>query len=150
MNHDIMRLTLSRYADGEISAAEQVTVEAHLADCTACRAELAQLESVRSQIRAAADVELHYRFSYDVARSVRRDDNEQMAWEGIEKSAQRAFVILALVVAGFMLLIDREQPQPVSMTEQILTESSDSVTTSMLLKQGDLSKDDVLFSVLSK
>lgn len=43
---------LSAYLDGELSRAEQLRVVAHLESCTACRMDLADLQSARAAVRA--------------------------------------------------------------------------------------------------
>ena len=48
MTHARQQRQLSAYLDGELTAQETEEVRAHLADCATCRAELAQLRSVKT------------------------------------------------------------------------------------------------------
>ena len=50
--HDAIEARLSDYVDGELSDAEQRQVAAHLADCPACRATVADLEAVVARARS--------------------------------------------------------------------------------------------------
>ena len=52
---DPWRARLSEYLDGEIAGAEAAELERHLADCTACRALVAELGAVVSGARRLAD-----------------------------------------------------------------------------------------------
>jgi anti-sigma factor RsiW len=49
---------LSALLDGELSPVEEAEVRAHLADCDACRAELAATERMRSLVRALPSLDL--------------------------------------------------------------------------------------------
>ena len=44
------RENLSAYADGELSPAEKISADAHLAGCAACRAELGFIQSAKAAI----------------------------------------------------------------------------------------------------
>lgn len=49
---------LSALLDGDLDAADAASVRTHVADCAACRAMLADLEALRQQARAWAEVEV--------------------------------------------------------------------------------------------
>ena len=49
MNHDLAITLLDDHVDGLLSAEQNAELEAHLADCAACRDELAQLRDLLAQ-----------------------------------------------------------------------------------------------------
>lgn len=49
---------LSAYLDGEVSPAERTRVTSHIADCSLCQAELADLHSARSALRSLPMLDL--------------------------------------------------------------------------------------------
>lgn len=51
MEHNICRENLSAYYDGELPPQERAALEAHLAACPECRAELAQLGTVSKMVK---------------------------------------------------------------------------------------------------
>ncbi len=56
MNH--LGELLSAYLDGEVSPAERARVTSHIADCSLCQAELADLHSARSALRSLPMLDL--------------------------------------------------------------------------------------------
>ena len=55
--HDRLRTDLAGYVLGGLTAAEQAAVEAHLAECESCRAELTQLDPIPVLLEIALDAE---------------------------------------------------------------------------------------------
>lgn len=150
MNHDEFKQLVSLQMDAPLPPETRAQLDVHVASCESCQTELAELEALRSGIRAAGDVELPYRFSLDVSRSVFRSDRDRSTWEGVEQSAKSAFMVLTLLVAAFLIMTSSDQPKEMLSADQIYAEAGDSLQTAVLMKQGDLSKDDVLLSVLYK
>lgn len=56
MTHDSVRARLSSLVDGALGAQEAAEVEAHLAECARCRAELAQLRATVAMLREVEPV----------------------------------------------------------------------------------------------
>ena len=56
MTHEDWADRLSEYLDGELSHGERAALEAHLADCRACRAVLGELRAVVATARALPDL----------------------------------------------------------------------------------------------
>ncbi|MBI5463609.1 MAG: zf-HC2 domain-containing protein [Ignavibacteriales bacterium] len=150
MTHERFRALLSAMTDDELHPTEQLEAQRHLDTCKECQAVLSQYRHIREHIRLAADVDVAYRFSHDVARMVQRKHIEEHAWEGIERSAQRALVALALFVAMVLAFTSFNQQKPVVVSERLFVETTDTSATRVLLKEGELSKDDVVYAVLTR
>lgn len=95
---------LSALADGELSPAEAVEARAHLAECAACRDDLAAIERSRSLVRALPPLDL----PPEVVERVR--------WVGRRRPSRVAAVAAAAVAvaASVLFFMAAPQPQPVS------------------------------------
>lgn len=69
---DHLEELLSAHLDGELTADETAPVEAHLAECDACRAELDATRAVRATVRAAPAVDAPFGFYERLVRTRRR------------------------------------------------------------------------------
>ncbi len=102
MTHARRHRQLSAYLDGELTAQEADEVRAHLADCTACRADLAQLQSVKALLG-----HLPERFAPpDLWASIRTQvDRPTEAWMvSVSQVLRGAFRRPALAVAAAALI----------------------------------------------
>jgi len=99
---------LSAYLDGELSAKERQTVEAHLAGCSRCRELLADLQRVKDLV-AALPLESPPRPVILPRRPVRR----------LAELAALAAVLAGLFLIGADLLLPRPAPQPMTPAAQL-------------------------------
>jgi uncharacterized membrane protein SirB2 len=106
---------------------------------------------MREEISALNEFHLTNSFTARVLHTVKKRDEQTVEWLGIEPLARNTFILLA----GFVLLIffftGFNKNDTSSMNDQLLNRiSSNSVSTTVLLQQGNLSKSDVLFAVMTR
>jgi len=89
-SHDEIRNRLPAYCGGDLDAAEQRLVEVHLADCPACRAELADLQTVIGLVRSTPEVEPPPWMTARIMARVREQQAVRQNW------LQRLFLPLRL------------------------------------------------------
>lgn len=96
---------LSAHLDGELTAEETAAVEAHLAECDACRAELDATREVRTIVRAAPAIDPPFEFYERVVSSRRRP-----RWTAAASVAAVAAAWIAVV--GFSVTPERAKVVP--------------------------------------
>ncbi len=151
MNHDDIRLLLSAFVDDEVTDRERETVEDHIAGCRACRAHLAQMRVLKHAVHEAGDIELPYSFANAVARSIHQDEEVNVSWIDIEHLAQRfvfGLAVLVLVLLGVTSYQQRSDALP--MERYVSGVNPDSAVSQLLTKQGNITRDDVMFAVLTR
>src|SRR5579871_6379284 len=94
MNCESSRLYLGAFVDGELSVADHLMIEAHIAECAKCRADRDQLLAMRSTLRDELREELPAGFEHRLRASLRPESKP--SW-GIDIRAI-AFAAVALVV----------------------------------------------------
>lgn len=151
MNHDEIRELLSAYVDAEASDDEKRLVEGHLQNCSDCRTRIGQLVTLKRNVRSVGNVDLPYAFASTLAHSIDHDEKITGSWIGIEHYAQRFAIGLALLV---LLLVGVttywQHDDPVIVERYVVGLSSDSAGSQIFTKQGNLTKDDVMFAVFTK
>ncbi len=151
MNFHPWSESISQYFDGELTPEEQSKAIAHLATCSECSRQLYELGEIRTKVRAAADVELPYGFANEIVRSLDQEDLEVVSWLGVEHYARKVVLALAVLVLSFIFLTSfNEMNQPLPLDRRITGELIDSLETHVLLKQAEISKQDVFLAVVSK
>jgi uncharacterized membrane protein SirB2 len=151
MNHKKMQLLVSSYADGEVSDSEKAITLLHLEVCPKCRQFIEKATFIRKEICALDEVKLANSFAARVAYSVERRDEQTMEWFGIEPLARNTFILLTGIVLVIFFFASFNNDTASSMNDQLLNRiSSNSVSTNVLLQQGNLSKSDLLYAVMTK
>lgn len=146
-----MRLLLSAFIDDELTDAERSVVVEHLNECADCRQQVAQFGTLKKNVHAAGNMELPYAFASSVARSIHHDQEVAVSWLGIEHYALKyvfglAFLVLLLVgITSY-----RQNNADVPLERYVSGISSDSAVSQILTKQGTITRDDVMFAVLTK
>ncbi len=151
MNHQEIHLLLSAYIDEELTDAERTIVVKHMRECVDCQSRVDQLVTLKRNVHSAGNIELPFAFASTIARSIHHDEEVAVSWNGIEHYAERfaiglAFLVLLLV--GITSFIQNEDPLPVE--RYVSGISSDSAVSQILTKQGTITRDDVMFAVLTK
>ncbi|MGB2869811.1 MAG: zf-HC2 domain-containing protein [Bacteroidota bacterium] len=152
MNHHGLQELLSAYADGELDREQQTHVLTHLETCSSCRRTLQEIRQIRSGIVSSADIEFPYSFSSNVLRNSKVERESVLSWLGIEHSAERTFAVLALLVFLFLLFMS-SGPAPttaISLDQYMVLDNGDSAATQVLVKQEEISKQDVFYAVVSR
>ena len=151
MNHKRMQLLISSYVDCEVSDIEKADVLSHLEICPECRQFIEDAKLIRAEICALGDVKLPNSFTARVAYSVERRDEQTVEWLGIEPSARNTFILLASIVVIMFFLTSFDNSTASAMDDQLLGRiTSDSVSTHVLLQQGNLSTSDLLYAVMNE
>jgi len=101
---------LSAHLDGELTADETATVEAHLADCSSCRDELDATRGVRSKVRDAPPIEAPFGFYERLARPSRSARPSRRVWPALSSVAAIAAAWVAVV--GFATTPQRPDVKP--------------------------------------
>jgi anti-sigma factor RsiW len=151
MSHKEIQLLMSSYLDGEIRDSEELKVRKHLDVCSECRQFVKTAREIREEIRMLGEIELPYAFALRVAHSVERRDEQAREWLGIEPLARNMFFAIAVIVFVMFLLTSFNKGASPGIAEVLIEGSDgDSVATQVLLQPGDLSKNDLLYAVMTK
>ncbi len=89
---------LSAYLDGELDRGEERGIVAHLAECDACRAELAELDQARSAIRSLPVLEPPVALDVQALQPGRFRRAARIAWTA-------AAAVILVAVAGVVGLV---------------------------------------------
>jgi anti-sigma factor RsiW len=151
MNHQEIRLLLSAFIDDEVTDAERSSVDEHLTQCAECRQQVAQFVTLKTNVRSAGNIELPYAFASRLARSIHHDEEISVSWLGIEHYALRFVFGLAFLVLLLVGITSYNQSDDAVPLERYVSGiSSDSAVSQILTKQGTITRDDVMFAVLTK
>jgi hypothetical protein len=82
--------------------------------------------------------------------SIEKNDEQDVEWLGIEPLARNMFYAIAIIVLLMFMLTDYNNNSTAGIANQFFSGSKDSVTTSVLLQPHDLSKNDLLYTVMTK
>jgi anti-sigma factor RsiW len=142
---------LSFYVDNELAEEERREISEHLASCESCRLALEELRALRVRIREAADVSLPDNFVYSVLRSARREQENSVVWISTERFARNVVVVLSVLVLMLVGLgtFLRSEP-PIRVDRYLITEPTDTLAGQVLGTQGEISKDVLVYAVLTK
>jgi anti-sigma factor RsiW len=142
---------LSLYVDDELTGEERREVSEHLASCESCRLSIEEMRALRVRIKEAADVSLPDNFVYSVLRSVRREDENTVVWLSTEKFARNVVVVLSVVVLALVGLGTFLRPEPpIRVDRYLISEPTDTLAGQVLGMQGEISKDVMVYAVLTK
>jgi predicted anti-sigma-YlaC factor YlaD len=151
MNHKKLQLLVSSYLDGEVDESEKAEVRLHLEVCSECRQFIQQTQLIRNEISLLGEVKLANYFAERVAHSVDRRDEQTMEWLGVEPLARNTCIVLAGFVLILFYFTSFNNSTASAMNDQLLNRiTSNSVSTQVLLQQGNLSKSDLLYAVMTK
>lgn len=151
MNHKNMRKMISAFVDGELDSGDQQVLLSHLEQCHECRLFHDHVRQTSLAIKEAGDVRLSEGFVYEVLRTARQEREESRQWLPVEQIARRFVLGLTVAVMIFVSLSMVMQPdEPVIMEPYLSGEQSDSSVTRTLLTKEELSKDDILFAVVTR
>ncbi len=142
---------LSLYVDNELTGEERREVSEHLASCESCRLSIEEMRALRVRIKEAADVSLPDNFVYSVLRSARREDENTVVWLSTEKLARNVVVVLSVVVLALVGLGTFLRPEPpIRVDRYLISEPTDTLAGQVLGTQGEISKDVMVYAVLTK
>jgi anti-sigma factor RsiW len=151
MNHKAFQQKLSAYVDHELAEEQTELMRKHIEGCAACRRQLQELHSIRTQIRAAATVTLPDNFIYSVKGAIRREQSESVVWLGTERLARNVVVGLCILVLGMVVFESYLTPQQSFGVDRYFNgEPADSAAQTIIGSQQELSKADILMAVMTR
>jgi predicted anti-sigma-YlaC factor YlaD len=151
MRHKEIQLLMSSYLDGEVSESEKLMLLEHLDVCAECRQFVKDAGEMREEIRTFGGVELSYAFAERIAHLASKSNEQAKDWLSIEPLARNTFLVIAVIVLVMFLLTSFNKGVPPGVTEVLINGSDkDSAATQVLLHPGYLSKNDLLFAVMTK
>jgi anti-sigma factor RsiW len=151
MSHKEIQLLISSYMDGEIEDHEELVVLEHLDACPECRQFVKNARKIGEEIRALGDVELSYAFSERVAHLIKQSDEKTKDWLGIEPLARNTFIAIAVTAFMIFFLTSFNKNASPGIAEVLIDGTNgDSAVTQVLLQPGNISKNDLLFAVMTK
>ncbi len=151
MNHKHIRQMISAYVDGELDANGQKVMLGHMEHCEECRLFHEHVRQTSTAIREIGDIRLAEGFTYEVVRAARREREASRQWLPVEHIARRFVLGLTVAVMVFVSLsMVMKQEDPVIMEPYLVGEPADSSVTRTLLTKEELSKDDILFAVVTR
>lgn len=127
-HHDDIRKLLSACSGGDLEPAERLRVEKHCAECAACRAELADLQTALRLIRATPEVEPPPWLATRVMARVREQQLNKRSWlQRIFfplhiKLPLEALALLLVCVSGYYMArnVENELQQPAVREETVV------------------------------
>ena len=151
MNHNDLQMLLSSYLDGEVDDAEKAKVLSHLDTCAECRQLSEYFKQSHEAIQAIDEIELPYDFAIRTARLAEKGDEQVEEWLGVEPLARNTFFAIAVAVLMIFLLTSSNNGVSPGIAEVLIEGSDgDALATQVLLQGGDLSKNDLLYAVMTE
>jgi hypothetical protein len=151
MNHSELQMLISSYLDGEVNDADKVKVLSHLDTCAECRQFVEYAAQMHEAILSLGAIELTNDFAARTARLLERGDEQIEEWLGVEPLARNTFFAIAAVVLVMFFLTNFNKGTSPGITEVLIDGSDgDSAATQVLLQPGSLSKNDLLYAVMTK
>jgi predicted anti-sigma-YlaC factor YlaD len=151
MSHEDIRSLLSAFIDHELEASEEAIVVEHIKSCSDCRIRMNHMVTLKRNVHAAGNYELPYLFASALTRSIHREEEVEVSWDGIEHYVQKFVLGLAMFV---LLLIGlttfRQSDEPVSVDRYLSGLSSDSAAAQILTKHGSVTRDDVVIAAFTR
>ena len=151
MNHKEMQYLVSSFIDGEVNENEKAQVLLHLEGCPACRLFTDHAKLMRNEICSLGEAALSDSFPARVVHAVEIRDEQTIEWLGIEPSARNTFILLAGFVLVVFFLTRFDNNTAAAMSDQLFYKNTpDSAATKVLLQQERLTKNDLLYAVMTK
>lgn len=150
MKHEQVREMISAYFDHELSGDLKNNVDQHLGECSECRHILEEYRSVSHTIKHLEGHPLPAGFSHQVLRAIRNQEEESESWVPAEVFARKWVAALSMIVVIFFIATLFTEPENPVIIESYLTSDLNGSSSSVLLQQEPLTKDDILLAVVTK
>ena len=150
MNHKDMLMLVSMYCDNELSQDKKLVVESHLNTCEECRQFAESIKLVRNEIKELTQLDLPQTFTSNVVHSIQQSDVQSEIWLNIEPSARNTFFAIAVSVVILFLLSSIFNSNRDAMEQSWSSITADSTATQVILQQDEITKNDLLYAVISK
>jgi predicted anti-sigma-YlaC factor YlaD len=151
MNHNQLMMLVSSYLDGELNDSDSVVVKEHLESCSVCRQFQEAALQVQKEVRSVDKDLVSSFFPARVMHSVQKRDQQSVEWLDIEPLARRTVWALAAVVMILFILTSFKNSSNAGFSEPFLSGvSADSSAAQVLLQQESITKNDLLYAVMTK
>jgi hypothetical protein len=151
MSHKEIQMLMSSYVDDEISDIDEPRVLEHLEVCAECRQFIKNAKEIREGIRLLDEIDLPSAFASRLAHVTVKRDEHIKEWLGIEPLARNAFYAFAVIVLAIFFVLHSDKNVAPGIADVLIDGSGgDSVATQVLLQPGDLTKNDLLYAVMTK
>jgi hypothetical protein len=151
MTHQEIQMLVSSYCDHEVNNDEATMVESHTKVCHECRQFVQHAKRLRSEIQLLGEGELSQAFTARVVHSLENQEHQKEEWLGIEPLARNTFYAITLVVfIMYVLTSSSDNSQNTSLEQLLSGAGTDSTASQILLQHGELTKNDLLYAVMSK
>lgn len=150
MTHHELSLLVSSYCDDEIRDDNRSIVESHLSACQECRQFVTHANEIRLGIKQIDKAALPQTFALRVLDSLERQEIQKEEWIGIEPLARHTFYTIAISVVIMFILSSMLSPE-IEVDEQSWSGVAvDSTASHIILQQDEITKNDLLYTVMSE
>ena len=151
MNHNQLMMLVSSYLDGELNDTDSAAVREHLKACSVCRQFQEAALQVQKEVRCVDKDLVSSSFPIRVMHAVQKRDQQSVEWLDIEPLARRTVWALAAVVMILFILTSFRNSANAGFSEPFFSGvSADSSAAQVLLQQESITKNDLLFAVMTK
>jgi hypothetical protein len=113
------------YLESQLAKPERARVDAHLADCAACRTQLAELRSVMGVLDEWVAVEPSPSFDAAVRQRIAAVSEKMVVWEWLSlRPALGAAVVMAVLLTGAIGLWRVSPPETTGGSPEVVLEQS--------------------------
>jgi predicted anti-sigma-YlaC factor YlaD len=151
MNHNELQMLVSSSFDNELTEVEKEIVQKHLSLCETCQQFLKESKQIRSDIQGLGPFELPSHFSRTIIQTIESQEYRQSEWMGIEAFARHAFYAIAMIVVTTFVVSEFGVSTVSTPVDPFMAGfEADSSTTHFIIQSQELSKEDILYSVMTK
>ncbi|MCX7984240.1 MAG: zf-HC2 domain-containing protein [Bacteroidetes bacterium] len=150
MKHCSFQRLISSYFDGELSSAERLSIEQHVAHCQDCQTFLRELHIYRHAIQETATLKYEPVLTRRILEKVYETQHGLTAWITFEKYVRRTLIAFAIVIVIFFTALYLMLQKPVNdYSSQQFSVISDSSASIFYIPQEEITKHDIAYAVLT-
>lgn len=158
MKHNKLKKMVSSFIDDELNENEKHIVINHLKSCPECKDFIRKSAEVHKILNSIERVKLYPGFSNHIVKLIDEEIDNFEKWIAVERLARNAFVTIAIIIIALFFVISydssniKDVNDPFTFTSKYISTNtkSDSVMVKMMFGTQDISKDDIMYAVLTK